>query len=311
MSTHCFIPVLGKRLRVTTLDDCGNYPAPGTADSWIATDGFITVNLTSEVEDGAEIITKKADGSLCVNEKLAASFKRFMVEVEFCGVNPSLLGFVSNATPYEDAAGDVAGFTVAEGIINKQFALELWTGLSGEGCAPGEESAGGYLLLPYVHAGVLGDIAIDGEKAVTFSMKSAYTKGGNNWGAGPYNVVANIGGSAYVLPTALDALDHLLLMDTSINFPPSACNPQAMDPKITSISPATGVAAGGTTTTILGGGFTGATAVNFASTPGTSFTVVNDGKITVTSPAHAAGAVTVTVVRPAGNLTLPAGFLYT
>lgn len=189
MTTHCFIPLLGKRLRATELDACG---LTLTGGRYIATDGFITISLSSEVEDGTEIIVRKANGSLCVNEKMADSFKRFTVEIEFCGVNPSLLSIVSNAKPYLDYAGDVAGFTVAEGEITKKFALELWTGLSGQACLPGmTDEASGYMLLPFVSAGVLGDIEVGGEDAITFSISGAYTKSGNQWGVGPYNVVRN------------------------------------------------------------------------------------------------------------------------
>lgn len=225
MATHCFIPVLGKRIRATVLDSCGNFPASASVDAWLATDGFISLSLSSETEDGTEIITKKADGSLCVNEKQPNSFKRFTLEMEFCGVNPSLLSIVSNAEPYSNGTDDVIGFTVPEGAIDKNFSLELWTGLSGTACVPGAESASGYLLLPFVQGGVLGDITVDGENSVTFSLTGAYTKGGNAWGVGPYKVVGN---PATVLPTALDPYDHLLLIDTEVAPPPSACDPQPM-----------------------------------------------------------------------------------
>lgn len=189
MATHCFIPMLGKRLRATELDICGAVPTTG---KYVVTDGFITITLSSEVEDGAEIIIKKANGALCVNEKLSDSFKRFTAEIEFCGVNPSLLAIVSNAKTYLDYAGDVAGFTVPEGPIDKRFALELWSGLSGQACLPGQtDEASGYFLVPFLTAGVLGDITIDGENAITFSITGAATRGGNQWGVGPYNVVRN------------------------------------------------------------------------------------------------------------------------
>jgi hypothetical protein len=149
--------------------------------------------------------------------------------MEFCGVNPSLLGLVSNATPYEDYAGDVAGFTVSEGELNKWFALELWLGISGNVCAPGAEEASGYMLLPFVVGGVLGDIAIDGENAVTFSLTGAVTKGGNTWGVGPYNVLMDTTDPLVPvpapLPSALDAYDHLLLIDTAVAPPPESCDP--------------------------------------------------------------------------------------
>lgn len=218
--TKCFIPVLGKRIRVTQLDVCGNVPASG--DIQVTTNGFISLSLTSEVEDGTEIITKKADGSLCVNEMTDASFKRFTVEMEFCGVDPDLLSVVTNAEPYQDYDEENAGIVVPEGTIDKRFALELWTGLSGRACEPGEEEASGYLLLPFLAAGVLGDVTVDGENAVTFSMTGAYTKGGNTWGVGPYNVLMDALAPA-PLPTALDPLDHLLLLETGVAPPPSAC----------------------------------------------------------------------------------------
>lgn len=222
-TTHCYIPVLGKRIRVTALDNCGTPPAAAAVDSVVSTDGFISVTLTSETEDGTEIITKKASGALCVNEKQADSFKRFTVEIEFCGVDPALLALVTNAEPYLDYNDEVAGFTVGEGEINKKFALELWTGLSGQACAEGAEDASGYILLPYLNAGVLGDITIDGENAVTFSVTGAYTKGGNNWGVGPYEVVMDDTDAAAPLPLALDPYDHLLMIDTALAPPPAAC----------------------------------------------------------------------------------------
>jgi len=72
-------------------------------------------------------------------------------------------------------------------------------------------------------------------------------------------------------------------------------------PAITSVAPASGPETGGTAVTITGTGFTGATGVTFGGTPGTAFTVVNDTTITVTTPAHAPGAVDVIVQHPNGN----------
>lgn len=232
MATRCFTPVLGKRLRVVSLDECANTPASGTQDAMAVTNGFISVALSSEVEDGAEIITKKADGSLCVNEMLASSFKRFSIEAEFCGVDPGVLSIVTNAEIYENYEAIAAGIVVPEGTIDKKFSLELWTGLSGEACAPGDEEASGYMLLPFVQSGVLGDMTIDGENAITFSLTGAYTKGGNTWGVGPFNVLSDEGGDPAPLPTALDSLDHLLLIATNIAPPASACGLTTFTPDV-------------------------------------------------------------------------------
>ncbi|WP_219949394.1 IPT/TIG domain-containing protein [Salinibacterium sp. M195] len=80
-------------------------------------------------------------------------------------------------------------------------------------------------------------------------------------------------------------------------------------PVITGIAPVAGPTSGGTSVTLTGTGFTGATGVTFAGDDGTSFTVVSDTEITVSSPAHAVGAVEVTVVHP-GGASIPATFTY-
>lgn len=66
------------------------------------------------------------------------------------------------------------------------------------------------------------------------------------------------------------------------------------------LSPNSGPTAGGTTVTLTGSGFTGATTVNFGSVPGTNLIVNSDTQLTVTSPAGS-GTVDVTVVTPAGT----------
>lgn len=235
MTTKCFTPILGKLIRVTALDECGNVPAASAPDAFVITDGFITVNLSAEIEEGTEIMTKKASGALCVNELTNPSFKRLNVEMDFCGVNPALVSVTTNAKPYSNYDTEVAGFTVGEGEINKRFALELWTGLTGAACGAGSAVSSGYLLLPFVAAGTLGDVTIDGENAVTFSLANSATKGGNAWGVGPWDVLMDattdpMAPAADALPTALDPLDHLLMVETTVAPPviPSDCGFQPM-----------------------------------------------------------------------------------
>ena len=73
-------------------------------------------------------------------------------------------------------------------------------------------------------------------------------------------------------------------------------------PAITGIAPTVGDATGGTTVTITGTDFLGATAVHFGTTAATAFTVNSDTQITATAPAGTLGAVVdVTVTAPAGT----------
>jgi cysteine-rich repeat protein len=72
-------------------------------------------------------------------------------------------------------------------------------------------------------------------------------------------------------------------------------------PRVASVSVTSGPAAGGTSVTVTGTGFTGATAVTFGATPAPSFTVNGDTSITVVSPAASAGTVDVTVTTAGGT----------
>jgi hypothetical protein len=74
----------------------------------------------------------------------------------------------------------------------------------------------------------------------------------------------------------------------------------AVAPKVTGITPPSGPAAGNTSVTITGTGFTDATEVDFGKTAATGLVVESDTTITVHSPAGA-GVVNVTVVTPNGT----------
>ncbi|THV26010.1 phage tail tube protein [Glycomyces paridis] len=107
----------------------------------------------------------------------------------------------------------------------------------------------------------------------------------------------------------------------SVTVTPSATNPvlttianpvnAAPLPVVTSLSPATGPAAGGTLVTITGAYFTGATTVEFGADDATDFEVVSATKIAAIAPAHAAGAVQVKVTTPNGASADTAGDDYT
>ncbi|WP_321504255.1 PGF-pre-PGF domain-containing protein [uncultured Methanoregula sp.] len=72
-------------------------------------------------------------------------------------------------------------------------------------------------------------------------------------------------------------------------------------PTVTGISPTSGTTAGGTSVTVTGTGFTGATAVKFGSANAASYTVNSDTTITATSPVGSAGTVDITVTTATGT----------
>jgi len=75
-------------------------------------------------------------------------------------------------------------------------------------------------------------------------------------------------------------------------------------PTVTKLKPNTGPVTGGTTVTVTGTNFTGATAVKFGSTDASSFTVKSGTTITAVSPAETAGTVDVRVTTSGGTSAL-------
>jgi hypothetical protein len=71
-------------------------------------------------------------------------------------------------------------------------------------------------------------------------------------------------------------------------------------PTVTGVNPSAGPTAGGTSVTITGTNFTGATVVKFGATNAT-FTIVSATQINATAPAHPSGTVDITVTTPGGT----------
>ena len=83
-------------------------------------------------------------------------------------------------------------------------------------------------------------------------------------------------------------------------------------PTVTNVSPNVGSPSGGTTVTVTGTNFNNSgLVVRFGATPGTGATIVSDTKVTVVSPAHAAGTVDVTVTTAAGTSATSAADQFT
>ncbi len=72
-------------------------------------------------------------------------------------------------------------------------------------------------------------------------------------------------------------------------------------PSVSLVTPDDSALAGGGTVTINGAQFTGATTVHFGSVAGTNLAVANDGQLTVTAPAQAAGTIDVRVITGRGT----------
>lgn len=221
--TVCYPLIRGRALRVTRLDGCGS-PVPGS-QSVVVTKGFISVGLTANTEDGEEIRVTNANGDLCISDTPAPKFTGYEIEVNLCGVDPNLIAlFTGQSLVYNDeTVPEAVGFRINSGVDldGSGFALELWTGVSGQACASGEQSYG-YLLIPFVKGGVLGDFTVE-NGAVNFVIQGAQSKDGSSWGVGPYDVVRDNADLPSPLLEAIDPKDHLHVELTTVAPPTDAC----------------------------------------------------------------------------------------
>jgi hypothetical protein len=86
---------------------------------------------------------------------------------------------------------------------------------------------------------------------------------------------------------------------------------QANPLAVAAVSPNQGTTLGGTSMTIGGSGFTGATEVHVGASLASSVTVVNDSTITATTPPGSAGQVDVTVTKGSGTSPAVSGDHFT
>lgn len=239
-----FSLIRGRRMRVTSLNSCG-VPLWGE-DASAVTDGFISVAFTAQTTEAEPIEITNANGQICARDPGVSQFNGYQLELTFCGVLPCVFEMLTGQPPVQDVNGETVGFRMNSSIdqSSSAFALELWAGVPGVACDPANPSGAGsygYVLVPFVSQGVIGDFTIE-NGAVNFVVSGASTKDGNGWGAGPYDVVEDVAGAPAQLPEALDGDDHLYVVWTSIAPPPvtDGCVPLVQPPPIA----ITGVTAG-------------------------------------------------------------------
>lgn len=230
MATTCPSFLRGNALRVTRLNACGQ-PVYGDCNM-VVSDGFVTANLSAEIQEGEEVNVTKANGQTCISDRACDQLRWYTTEIEFCQVDPDLIQIMNptweNILDYQ---GDTVGYN-ANGTLNCDtgFALEIWMDTYGatDVCSgEGAQGAYGYILLPWVVGGAPGDLEI-GNDAISFTF-SGRTKIGSRWGRGPYPVTLGEGGVPSRLLTEIGPDTHYRLFVTTITPPEPECGCQPVD----------------------------------------------------------------------------------
>lgn len=231
MANKCFSLVRGRVMRVTRLDGCGAVVEGPEAS--VVSDGFITVGLTAQTDEGTTISVTNAAGDICILDEPCPKFTGYDVQVEFCGVNPGLIEIMTGQSGVGDGAAtpNMVGFRMNSGIdaCDSGFALEVWSQVPTAVCEPGSGVNYGYFLIPFLKGGVIGDFTI-GNDAVNFTLTGAKSKDGSGWDVGPYDVVMDgTGTTEGPLLVPIDPKDHLHMQLTTVEPPEPSCDFIAVD----------------------------------------------------------------------------------
>jgi photosystem II stability/assembly factor-like uncharacterized protein len=203
-----------------------------------------------------------------------------------------------------------AGAPGSAAIVATNDGGTTWTAQT----APGNSySLGTVVGVDSLTAWAMGMASFDANGA-TGPLKT--TDGGTTWSLQPISPnIQWLGGGSFLNSTSgwvagigacpatgatVALIYHTANGGTSWSQQYGSCGPAGNAPVVSGIQPNFGPEPGGTTVTVSGFGFTGATAVKFGNQPATSFHVVGDTSLTAVVPAGT-GSVQLTVVTPAGT----------
>lgn len=217
MATSCFALIRGRAMRVTRTNACGAVVLG--PKSVVASEGFISIALTANTEEGEAISQTNAAGNICVLDTPSPKFTGYSVEVAFCGVDPDLYALMTGQPVVLDGDDNAVGFQVNSDVDldGSGFALESWSSVPGAACDESGDPSYGYFLVPFLKGGVIGDFTIE-NGAVNFTLTGAQSKDGNSWGVGPHDVLIDSGSPSPLLE-AVPSTNHLHMQLVTLTPP--------------------------------------------------------------------------------------------
>lgn len=230
--TICGSMSRGSRMRLTRLDECGA-PVPGPT-GYLVTKGFVQVVSTPVYQDQEDISQADANGDICIDDQSDPALRWLTLQIDFCNIDPDAINIitgaplvVNDATPTPESVGFRWD---AELLGTANFALELWSGISGQGCTAGGFPNFGYWLYPYVVQAQINEYTV-ANAALTLSM-TARTSPGSLWDVGPYDIRRDSTTPATLEPllTPIGPSDHAHFEFSNAPLPDPACGASVLPP---------------------------------------------------------------------------------
>ena len=225
MATICSNQARGKMMRLTLLDECGE-PVEGTA-STLVSKSFVSVTATPNYVEAEEISQVDANGDVCIEDRSDPALRWIDLSIIVCVTDPQMINLITgDPLVLDDTAitPNVVGFRINAALTGTaNFALEIWSGITGQGCTVGGFTNYGYWLYPWVKDAQWGEwVHQNGALVLTFTARAVND---SPWGVGPYNVRrdATIPANLEPLLTPIDDDDFVHFEVSSAPLPTPAC----------------------------------------------------------------------------------------
>lgn len=225
MAVECASMSRGKMLRITKLNECGTV-VTGAGSSLVAK-AFVSGTFTPNYSDPTEISTVDANGDRCIDDRGAVDLRWVDMSLVICTLDPTMINLITGDPLVLDDAvtPNTVGFRLDADLTGSaNFAIEFWSGITGQACDPAGNTKYGYWLFPWLKDAQWGEWVIQNDAlTVPFTARAVF---GGEWGVGPYDdVIRSTATPATLTPllTPIGATQPMHYQVTSAPLPTPAC----------------------------------------------------------------------------------------
>jgi hypothetical protein len=232
MAVDCVSLARGKMLRITKLDECGAIVEG--AGSSLVMKAFVSATITPNYQDPEEITQTDANGDICIDDRSPVALRWLDIELNLCLIDPTMINLITGDPLVVDDATptpNTVGYRIDADLTGSaNFALELWSGVSGSGaCDESGFPKYGYWLFPWVKDAQWGEWVVEnGALTLTLTARAVF---GGGWGVGPYDIRRDATTPATLEPllTAIGATQPMHYQTTTAPLPTPACGAVVLD----------------------------------------------------------------------------------
>jgi len=230
MAVECASMSRGKMLRITKLNECGAV-VTGAGSSLVAK-AFVSGTFTPNYADPTEINAVDANGDNCIVDRGDVALRWIDVSLVICTLDPTMINLITGDPLVLDDATptpNTVGFRIDADLTGSaNFALELWSGITGQACDPSGFPKYGYWLLPWLKDAQWGEWVVQND-ALTITLTARAVMGGG-WDVGPYDIRrdATVPATLEPLLTPIGPSQPMHYEVTSAPLPTPACGAVAL-----------------------------------------------------------------------------------